>query len=169
MLLLLETLRNVLWISCVLLRCYWQRVYISQPSPEPTPVATEREKPTVTHGPPADLIPEVAAKAKPKPIVQRPKRIQKLVSTHPTPPPPEEKRAPTSVPPRRRSSPPPKSPSPPPRQATPLPDFITQFKGTEWFEKYFPSCNENVSIVLCRWLSYDYLCCDFNIIKYHNV
>ncbi|GFS24658.1 WD repeat-containing protein KIAA1875-like isoform X3 [Elysia marginata] len=38
--------------------------------------------------------------------------------------------------------PPPRSPTPPP-PPTPLPDFIKQFVGTEWFDKYFPNCNEN--------------------------
>lgn len=70
---------------------------------------------------------------KPKPVVreiQQPtKPIRKLVSR------PRQK-----VP----TPPPPKSPTPPP-PPTPLPDFITQFVGTEWFEKYFPNCNETVS------------------------
>ncbi|XP_059170361.1 WD repeat-containing protein 97-like isoform X2 [Physella acuta] len=36
----------------------------------------------------------------------------------------------------------PRSPTPPP-PPTPLPNFIKQFVGTEWFDKYFPNCNEN--------------------------
>ena len=36
--------------------------------------------------------------------------------------------------------------SPPPKPKTPLPDFISQFKGHEWFDKYFPNANENVSV-----------------------
>lgn len=42
--------------------------------------------------------------------------------------------------------PPQKSPTPPP-PPTPLPEFIQQFIGTEWFERYFPNCNEMVSNV----------------------
>ncbi|XP_067652672.1 WD repeat-containing protein 97-like isoform X2 [Haliotis asinina] len=40
-------------------------------------------------------------------------------------------------------SPSPEIPTPtPPPPPTPLPNFIKQFIGTEWFEKYFPNCNE---------------------------
>lgn len=37
-----------------------------------------------------------------------------------------------------------RSPTPPP-PATPLPDYIKKFVGTDWFDKYFPNCKENVS------------------------
>ncbi|KAL9974561.1 hypothetical protein ACROYT_G011611 [Oculina patagonica] len=43
-----------------------------------------------------------------------------------------------------RTPPPPKEPTPtppPPPPPSPLPSFITQFKGTLWFEKFFPDAN----------------------------
>ena len=74
---------------------------------------------------------------KPKPLlrdVQQPvKPIKKLVSR------PRVKLA---------TPPPPRSPTPP-SPPTPLPDFIAQFVGTDWFEKYFPNCNESVSVSFC--------------------
>jgi hypothetical protein len=45
------------------------------------------------------------------------------------------------------SAPPPRTPTPQ-RPETPLPNYVTQFQGSDWFEKYFPNFNENVSIVL---------------------
>ncbi|GFN75135.1 WD repeat-containing protein kiaa1875-like isoform x3 [Plakobranchus ocellatus] len=45
-------------------------------------------------------------------------------------------------PPKAATPPPPRSPTPPP-PPTPLPNFIKQFVGAEWFDKYFPNCNEN--------------------------
>ena len=48
-----------------------------------------------------------------------------------------------------RTPPPPKEPTPtptPPPPPTPLPSFISQFKGTLWFEKFFPDANSEVSI-----------------------
>ena len=49
-----------------------------------------------------------------------------------------------------RTPPPPKepTPTPPPPPPTPLPSFITQFKGTLWFENFFPDGNSDVSIQL---------------------
>ncbi|XP_005105308.1 WD repeat-containing protein 97 isoform X2 [Aplysia californica] len=62
-----------------------------------------------------------------RPVALPAKPIQKLVSR-----PKPKARTPT----------PPRSPTPPP-PPTPLPNFIKQFVGTEWFDKYFPNCNEN--------------------------
>lgn len=55
----------------------------------------------------------------------------------PTPPSSPEAEIPMEIP---------RSPTPPP-PPTPLPDFIMQFKGVEWFENFFPLCNEIVSII----------------------
>lgn len=41
--------------------------------------------------------------------------------------------------------------SPAERPPTPLPSFITQFRGQDWFDKYFPNCNERVTIVLIHY------------------
>jgi len=38
------------------------------------------------------------------------------------------------------------TPTPPPPPPTPLPSFITQFKGTLWFENFFPDGNSDVSV-----------------------
>ncbi|XP_064610519.1 uncharacterized protein LOC135474835 [Liolophura sinensis] len=69
---------------------------------------------------------------KPEPLPKReprPKRpIVKIVSQAPPLP-----AHPISALPERIPTP----PAPP----TPLPEFIMQFKGQEWFEKYFPNCN----------------------------
>lgn len=37
-------------------------------------------------------------------------------------------------------------------EKTLLPHFIRQFVGTEWFDKYFPNANENVSIWRSRYV-----------------
>ena len=50
----------------------------------------------------------------------------------PTPPPP-------------KSPTPPPTPEPPPRPLTPLPEYIAQFIGQEWFEFFFPSATSKVS------------------------
>ncbi|XP_053401290.1 WD repeat-containing protein 97-like isoform X3 [Mercenaria mercenaria] len=81
------------------------------------------------------------------------KPIKKLVS-RPPPPPPQPKTK-TPPPPKKETpeqkhvdrvkTPVPKPVTPPPpRQKTPLPGFITQFKGVEWFEKYFPNCENTI-------------------------
>jgi hypothetical protein len=46
---------------------------------------------------------------------------------------------------------PPREPTPPPPSPTPLPDFITQFKGTLWFEKFFPDAHPDVSRQYTHW------------------
>lgn len=52
---------------------------------------------------------------------------------------------------------PPRSPTPP-VPSTPLPNFITLFVTSEWFHKFFPSCNQNVSKIpeLTYFLKYGY-------------
>nr|KAG5693101.1 hypothetical protein BaRGS_014051 [Batillaria attramentaria] len=88
------------------------------PSPQP-----DVEEPAEAEAAPP---PEEKPKPAVREVVQPKKPIQKLVSR-----------------PRQKlpTPPPPRSPTPPP-PPTPLPDFISQFVGTEWFEKYFPNCNE---------------------------
>ncbi|XP_065064504.1 WD repeat-containing protein 97-like isoform X2 [Rhopilema esculentum] len=83
-------------------------------TPPPTPPKSPTPEPT----------PEPPAQEQPK-VVKPLKPIEKLVSR------PVVKRTPT--PPREPS------PPPPPRPVTPLPGFIVQFKGQEWFEKLFPN------------------------------
>ncbi|XP_060556270.1 WD repeat-containing protein 97-like [Ruditapes philippinarum] len=78
------------------------------------------------------------------------KPIKKLVSRPPPPPPqpkpksplPAVKKAPSEQREITRVKTPTPTPTTPtlPRARTPLPGFITQFKGVEWFEKYFPNC-----------------------------
>ena len=65
----------------------------------------------------------------------------------PVPPPPVMKAPVLSKPVSlRTSSPIPRTASPSTSDAkTPLPTFISQLKGLEWFDKYFPNANENVS------------------------
>lgn len=48
------------------------------------------------------------------------------------------------LPPKPRPVAPQREPTPP-RPETPLPGFVTQFKGAEWFEKFFPDASEAVS------------------------
>lgn len=45
------------------------------------------------------------------------------------------------LPPKPRPVAPQREPTPP-RPETPLPGFVTQFKGAEWFEKFFPDASE---------------------------
>ncbi|KAK3741975.1 hypothetical protein RRG08_024721 [Elysia crispata] len=87
------------------------------------------EKSTETEVEPDE--PELPEEPTPSPVKRPPpglaKPIVKLISRPP---------------PKAATPPPPRSPTPPP-PPTPLPDFIKQFVGTEWFDKYFPNCNEN--------------------------
>ena len=85
-----------------------------------------------------------AALSKPK-MKSKAQLVQKLAprqtpikspSPVPTPPPPKRNVRPI----RRVETPPPPTP---PRPVTPLPEFIAQFIGLEWFDKYFPNCNTN--------------------------
>lgn len=48
------------------------------------------------------------------------------------------------LPPKPRPVAPQREPTPP-RPETPLPGFVTQFKGAEWFEKFFPDASKAVS------------------------
>ena len=83
------------------------------------------------------------------------KPITKLISKAPAPPSPPKAKTPEPLrtPPKTKLGPPPQKESarartptpPPPRPITPLPGFITQFKGVDWFDKFFPNCNESVS------------------------
>ncbi|XP_041453812.1 WD repeat-containing protein 97-like isoform X10 [Lytechinus variegatus] len=97
---------------------------------EPTsPKDIEIEKdptPTPPPTPPPEEPKEEPVKPQPKKTTKM--KVEKLISKPKTPPPKE----PTPTPP------PPPTPSPP-RPPTPLPQFITQFKGSEWFEQYFPN------------------------------
>lgn len=91
------------------------------------------------------------------PREQRPlKPIKKFISRPPptppqpkqrSPPPPKVEHLPTPdrKPSRQRTPSPMPQPVVTKRPPTPLPGFITQFKGQEWFEKFFPNCNEQVS------------------------
>ncbi|XP_078609393.1 uncharacterized protein LOC144880786 isoform X1 [Branchiostoma floridae x Branchiostoma japonicum] len=75
--------------------------------------------------------PEPPPPPKPKREIKPRQPIKKLVTRPLTPPKP-----PTPSPP-----PPPKVPTPPPpsppRPLTPLPDFISQFDGTDWYKQFF--------------------------------
>jgi len=100
------------------------------PSPEPVDDTELFKSPTPTppSSPPPEKEPSPIGIPSPKKEVKPLRPIEKLVSRpkpptpQPTPPPPKE---PTPTP----------TPPPPP---TPLPSFISQFKGTLWFEKFFP-------------------------------
>ena len=43
------------------------------------------------------------------------------------------------------------------RPPTPLPFFITQFRNEDWFEKYFPNCNERVKLSCSFYLPIKFL------------
>ncbi|XP_033117217.1 WD repeat-containing protein 97-like isoform X2 [Anneissia japonica] len=74
----------------------------------------------------------------PQPIAESPKTPTKPREIKPL------KKIEKLVPPKPRTPSPPPLPTPsPPRPPTPLPSFITQFKGSEWFEQYFPNANVN--------------------------
>ncbi|KAK7114553.1 WD repeat-containing protein 97-like isoform X2 [Littorina saxatilis] len=93
------------------------------PSPKPEEIEAEASAVAL-----AAVSPDQEEKPKPasREMQQPTKPVTKLVSR-----------------PRRKllTPTPPPSPTPPP-PPSPLPDFIQQFIGTEWFEKYFPNCNE---------------------------
>ncbi|ELT93743.1 hypothetical protein CAPTEDRAFT_227356 [Capitella teleta] len=105
--------------------------------PEPEPEVEETE----SAAQPKSILKSSGDKPKAKGISFKPKKpVIKYIAPKPasplTPPP----KTPTPPPPVKRiPTPPPKTPSPPP---SPLPGFISQFKGTQWFDKYFPNCNE---------------------------
>lgn len=80
----------------------------------------------------------------PKPVAKPPSRreikpLKPLVKLDLPPPQPVVRpRSPLVKP----SAPPPRTPTPP-RPETPLPNYVSQFQGSDWFEKYFPNFNEN--------------------------
>ncbi|KAL5022160.1 hypothetical protein ScPMuIL_001315 [Solemya velum] len=123
---------------------------VSKYQPTPTPKA----EPPVQTPPQAELsetsLKSAMKKKEPrltKPVVKfLPPEAPKSPQPREPPPPspkPVVKATPTPVaPPVAKISSPQRSPTPPHRPSTPLPSFITQFKGTHWFEKYFPNCNE---------------------------
>ncbi|XP_071957525.1 WD repeat-containing protein 97-like isoform X2 [Antedon mediterranea] len=84
-------------------------------TPPPTPPAAPPPEPVVENVPPP-----------------RPREIKPM------------KKIEEFIPPKPKTPSPPPLPTPsPPRPPTPLPDFFTQFKGSDWFEKYFPDANVN--------------------------
>lgn len=90
------------------------------PPVESPPPEIEAEKPKEQQRPQAS---KVRVPTRPsKPIVKFVSKVPSPKSTTPIPTPPPK-------------SPPPPSP-PPPRTATPTPNFITQFEGSAWYEKY---------------------------------
>ncbi|XP_064640581.1 WD repeat-containing protein 97-like [Lineus longissimus] len=111
-----------------------------KPRPK-TPSEAGMAAPTPT----TKTISPVSAPSSARPKAARPppqrKPIQKLIAKTPPKTADTIPQPPSPVRVRSRSSfrSPPRTPTPPP---TPLPEFISQFKGVEWFEKYFPNCNE---------------------------
>ncbi|XP_048577146.1 uncharacterized protein LOC5521505 isoform X2 [Nematostella vectensis] len=97
------------------------------PSPEPLPEVDIMRSPTPTpppSPPPKEPTPPPSSNSSPVKEIKPKKPIEKFISRPkpPTPPPPT----------------PPREPTPPPPPPTPLPEFITQFKGSLWFEKFYP-------------------------------
>ncbi|ESO96594.1 hypothetical protein LOTGIDRAFT_239301 [Lottia gigantea] len=90
---------------------------------EPKPIPVREPTPPKRERPPVKPIKPIA-KLVPKPSVQ-PATVsippQKLPTPVPTP------------------TPPPPRPVTPPRPVSPLPEFITQYENTDWFQKYFPT------------------------------
>ena len=93
------------------------------------------------------------------------KPIKKLIS-RPPPPPQPKARSPPPPPPQRVELATPerkpsrqRTPSPMPvvtiqkRPITPIPGFISQFQDMDWFEKFFPKCNEKVKTLGVNLLS----------------
>jgi len=104
------------------------------PSPEPIELM-KSPTPTPPPSPPPAEEPSPPRIPSPKKEVKPLRPIEKLV-TRPKPPTPQPPPSPPKEP----------TPSPPPPPPTPLPSFITQFKGTLWFENFFPDGNSDVSI-----------------------
>ncbi|XP_071172379.1 WD repeat-containing protein 97-like isoform X3 [Mytilus edulis] len=80
----------------------------------------------------------------PKPVVKPPSRreVKPLKPLTLPPPQPKVERAKSPAPLVKPSAPRQRTPTPP-RPETPLPNYVTQFQGADWFDKYFPNCNEN--------------------------
>ncbi|KAL4234274.1 hypothetical protein ACF0H5_005924 [Mactra antiquata] len=97
---------------------------------------------------------DASAKSAPREI--KPKQpIKKLISRPPPPPVQPKEKSPetTKVQPAseprqvtrvKTPTPTPSVVTPPPRQKTPLPGFISQFKGVDWFEKHFADCEKSI-------------------------
>ncbi|XP_074656785.1 WD repeat-containing protein 97-like [Tubulanus polymorphus] len=114
---------------------------LDAPSPEPLPAPTpetpvddsvKKQSTPPSRRPTSQLTPQ--RPTQPKPLKPRDSGVikpLKPIVKHVSRPPPKSPQAPPT--------PKPRTPTPPP---TPLPDFISQFKGVDWFEKYFPNCNE---------------------------
>ena len=105
-----------------------------EPPPESSSAAPVQVEPTA---PPIEAEPKPKRQLKP-----RANAIGKLTPRQKTPTTPPRKESPKTVPKQPRLI---ARSDIPPRPATPLPEFISQFIGLEWFDKYFPNCNENVS------------------------
>lgn len=104
------------------------------PSPEPVDDTDLFKSPTPTPPPsPPPEEPTPPSIPSPKKEIKPVRPIEKLIS-RPKPPTPE----PTPSPPPPTKEP---TPTPPPPPPTPLPSFITQFKGTLWFDKFFPDAD----------------------------
>lgn len=83
-------------------------------------------------------------KPKPPPTRREVKPLKPVVK-YDIPPPPQpvvRVKSPTVVHVVAKPAPPPREPTPP-RPETPLPSYVSQFQGADWFEKYFPNINEN--------------------------
>lgn len=98
--------------------------------PPVTPKSSLSDKPPSEPKPPS--LPPPKREVKPlKPLVKY---------TKPSPPV-------DPLPPKPRPVAPQREPTPP-RPETPLPGFVTQFKGAEWFDKFFPDASEAVSFAI---------------------
>ena len=89
------------------------------------------------------------------------KPIVKHVSAAPPPTPPSVVHPAVQRPSSRTVvvMPDPSSPAPTPVDSTggkeePLPEFISQFKGQDWFDKHFPDCDEQVGSMVSSFRNF---------------
>ncbi|KAK3085393.1 hypothetical protein FSP39_002701 [Pinctada imbricata] len=108
-----------------------------------SPIESDREKSILSDKPPSPAKPKTPP---PPPSPKKEVKPLKPLVKYTKPPEPPKEPAPVAPPPKPRpvlpTAPPPREPTPP-RPETPLPEYITQFKGAEWFEKFFPNASEN--------------------------
>ncbi|PFX23697.1 Ribosome biogenesis protein YTM1 [Stylophora pistillata] len=106
-------------------------------SPSPEPATDLFKSPTPTPPPSSPPVePTPPRIPSPKKEIKPVRSIEKLIS-RPKPRTPDPTPSPSPPPPPPKEP----TPTPPPPPPSPLPSFITQFKGTLWFDKFFPNAN----------------------------
>ncbi|KAL3860750.1 hypothetical protein ACJMK2_010825 [Sinanodonta woodiana] len=124
----------------------FKEILDKSPSPKPaeSPVTVESDKSQAKIPEKSTLSGKLPQPSQSSTIMKDLKAQKQPVKFAPRPPPEEKAKSPTQRPTAAPVAARAHTPSPlPPRPSTPLPQFITQFIGREWFDKFYPNCNES--------------------------